>query len=64
MAFGLKVVRPDGSPVGVGRAFGRYFAKMLSAMVLWIGFIMVAFEPEKRGLHDMICDTRVVRTRT
>jgi len=34
------------------------------AMVLWIGFIMVAFDAEKRGLHDMICDTRVVRTRT
>jgi uncharacterized RDD family membrane protein YckC len=64
MAFGLKVVRPNGSPVGIGRAFGRYFAKMLSAMVLWIGFIMVAFDAEKRGLHDMICDTRVVRTRT
>jgi uncharacterized RDD family membrane protein YckC/ribosomal protein S27AE len=64
MAFGLKVVRPDGSAVGAGRAFGRYFAKMLSAIILWIGFIMVAFDSEKRGLHDMICDTRVVRTRT
>jgi len=64
MALGLKVVRPDGRPVGVGRAFGRYFAKMLSAIMLWIGFIMVAFDSDKRGLHDMICDTRVVRTRT
>lgn len=63
MALGLKVVRPDGRPVGVGRAFGRYFAKMLSAIMLWIGFIMVAFDSDKRGLHDMICDTRVVRTR-
>jgi uncharacterized RDD family membrane protein YckC len=64
MALGLKVVRPDGRLVGVGRAFGRYFAKMLSAIMLWIGFIMVAFDSDKRGLHDMICDTRVVRTRT
>ena len=64
MAFGLKVVRTDGTPVGVGRAFGRYFAKMLSAIILWIGFIIVAFDSQKRGLHDMICDTRVVRTRT
>jgi len=64
MAFGLRVVRLDGSPVGLGRAFGRYFAKMLSAIMLWIGFILVAFDSEKRGLHDMICDTRVVRART
>ena len=63
MALGLKVVRPDGRPVDLGRAFGRYFAKMLSAMILFIGYIMVAFDAEKRGLHDMICDTRVVRVR-
>lgn len=63
MALGLKVVRPNGGPVDLPRAFGRYFAKMLSAMILFIGYIMVAFDAEKRGLHDMICDTRVVRVR-
>ncbi|MGP8246278.1 MAG: RDD family protein [Bryobacteraceae bacterium] len=64
MALGLKVVRPNGGPVGVGRAFCRYPAKIVSSIPLLIGFIMVAFDSEKRGLHDMICDTRVVRTRT
>ena len=61
MALGLKVVRPDGGPVDLGRAVGRYFAKILSALILGIGYIMVAFDSEKRGLHDMICDTRVVK---
>jgi uncharacterized RDD family membrane protein YckC len=61
MALGLKVIRADGGPVGLGRAFGRYFAKFLSAMILCIGYLMVAFDSEKRGLHDMICDTRVVK---
>ena len=64
MVIGVKVVRPDGSKVGLGRAFGRYFAKILSAMILLIGFIMVGFDAEKRGLHDMICDTRVIKSRT
>jgi uncharacterized RDD family membrane protein YckC len=63
MALGLKVVRPDGSRVDLGRAFGRYFAKLLSMLILGIGYIMIAFDSEKRGLHDMICDTRVVRLR-
>ena len=27
MALGLKVVRQDGGPVGLGRAVGRYFGK-------------------------------------
>jgi len=64
MALGMKVVRPDGSRVDLGRAVGRYFAKMLSAVILCIGYLMVAFDDEKRGLHDMICDTRVVRQTT
>jgi uncharacterized RDD family membrane protein YckC len=63
MALGMKVVRPDGSRVDLGRAFGRYFAKILSMIILFIGYIMIAFDSEKRGLHDMICDTRVVRQR-
>jgi uncharacterized RDD family membrane protein YckC len=61
MVFSMKVVRPDGKPLGVGRAFGRYFAKMVSSLTLGIGYLMVAFDSEKRGLHDMICDTRVVK---
>jgi uncharacterized RDD family membrane protein YckC len=62
MALSLKVVRPDGSLLGLGRAFGRHFAKILSGLILGIGFIMAGFDSEKRGLHDMICDTRVVRS--
>lgn len=64
MALGLKVVRPNGAPVSVGRAAGRYFAKILSALILFIGYIMAAFDSEKRALHDMICDTRVIRSRS
>jgi uncharacterized RDD family membrane protein YckC len=63
MALGLKVVRPDGSPIGMGRSFGRHFAKILSYIILLIGYIMAGFDSEKRALHDLICDTRVVKTR-
>lgn len=63
MALGLKVVRPGGGPVDVGRAFGRSLARMLSGVILGIGYIMIGFDSEKRGLHDMICDTRVIKTR-
>lgn len=63
MALGLKVVRPDGSGIQVGRAIGRYFAKVLNYFTLFIGFIMAGVDTQKRGLHDMICDTRVIKTR-
>ncbi len=61
MATGLKVVAPDGRGISYGKALGRYFAEILSGLILGIGYLMVAFDAEKRSLHDRICDTRVVR---
>lgn len=59
--LGLYVLRPDGSRVGWGRALARYWAPMLSAVLLGVGFLMVAFRPDRRALHDLICGTVVVR---
>jgi len=61
MALQLKVVRPDGTPLSLGRAVGRYFAKIVSGIILAIGYIMAGFDPQKRALHDMMCDTRVIK---
>ncbi|HEY3758107.1 MAG TPA: RDD family protein [Opitutaceae bacterium] len=61
MALGLKVLRPNGDKLGVGRIIGREFAKALSAMIIFLGFIMAGWDKEKRALHDYICDTRVVK---
>lgn len=63
MAMGMKLLRADGSKLSVGRIVGRYFGLMLSGLILCIGFIMVGVDDEKRGLHDRLCDTRVVKTR-
>lgn len=61
MALGLRVVRADGGRVSYLRALGRHFGTLLSSLILCVGFIMAAFDDEKRTLHDRICDTRVVR---
>jgi len=61
MACGLKVVRPDGEKISYARACGRFFAEFVSSITLTIGYIMAAFDEEKRALHDRICDTRVVK---
>lgn len=61
MACGLKVVSSAGSPVSYAKGFGRYFAEMLSSIILCIGYIMAGFDSQKRALHDRICDTRVIR---
>jgi len=60
--LGLKVLRADGSRLTKGRIVGRYFAELVSGMILCIGYLMVAFDKEqRRALHDRMCDTRVVK---
>jgi uncharacterized RDD family membrane protein YckC len=60
MAVGLRVTMSNGEPLTVGRAIGRFFAEMLSGLVCYIGYIIAAFDDQKRALHDHLCNTRVV----
>ena len=60
MAVGIKVVRSDGEPISILRGIGRYFAWILSYIIVLIGLIMAGFTERKQALHDMICDTIVV----
>lgn len=63
MAMGLRVVTNDGQRLSFLNATGRYFAKIISAIILCIGFIMIGFTERKRGLHDMIASTLVIKVR-
>ncbi len=63
MALGLIVTDTDGRRISPMRALGRYVAKIPSAMILGIGFIMVGFTERKQGLHDYIASTLVVKGR-
>lgn len=60
-ALGLIVTDERGGRISYGRATGRYFAKILSGLILLIGYIMVAFTEKKQGLHDLIASTLVVK---
>ena len=62
MIFGMKVTDLNGNRISFERATGRHFAKWLSAMIFFIGFIMVAFSDRKQGLHDLLAGTLVRRT--
>jgi uncharacterized RDD family membrane protein YckC len=63
MVIGLVVTGPGGKRISFLRATGRYFAKFISTFILLIGFIMVAFTSRKQGLHDMMANTIVYKTR-
>ena len=58
--LGIRVTDLNGNRISFGRATGRYFGMILSGMICFIGFVMVAFTEKKQGLHDMLAGTLVV----
>jgi uncharacterized RDD family membrane protein YckC len=60
MLMKIKVVTPDGGRISYARATGRHFAKILSGIIIYIGYLMAFWDEEKRALHDRMCGTRVI----
>ena len=60
----LIVVDLNGKCLTWRRALGRYFAKILSALILLFGFFMIGWTARKQGLHDKVAGTLVVRKGT
>ncbi|MDZ4185101.1 MAG: RDD family protein [Desulfuromonadales bacterium] len=62
MALRIKVVRTDNTALTLGRAFYReIIGKFVSGIILGIGYLMIAFDAKKQGLHDRMAETYVVR---
>lgn len=60
LVLGLQIIRPNGDKVSFPRALVRFILYYFGFLILGIGWIIAAFDDEKRALHDRICDTRVV----
>lgn len=61
IALGLKVTDMNGNRLGFDRAFLRQISKIVSAMILMIGFIMAGLSAKKQALHDLIAGALVVK---
>ncbi len=60
MALGIKVTDLEGNKISFGKATGRYFGKIVSGMILYVGFIMAGFTEKKQALHDIMASCLVV----
>jgi uncharacterized RDD family membrane protein YckC len=63
MVLGLKVVDTNYQRISLGRATGRWAGKLISGMILAIGYIMAGFTERKQALHDMIAGTYVIHSK-
>ena len=59
--LGIIVVDEYGDRLTLKRATGRFFAEILSALLLCIGYMMVGWTKHKQGLHDKIAKTFVIK---
>jgi uncharacterized RDD family membrane protein YckC len=60
MVLGIVVTDAEGKRIPFGRAIGRNLGKIISTIILLIGYFMIAFTRKKQGAHDIMADCLVV----
>ncbi len=61
LATGLYVTNTSGERITFGQATGRFFGKMISGLILYIGYIIAAFNSKKQAVHDLMSDCLVLK---
>ena len=59
--MGLKIIDVYGDPPSAGRCVARCAGYLASVATLFLGFLWMGFDSEKRGLQDWIAGTYVIR---
>jgi uncharacterized RDD family membrane protein YckC len=61
--LGARVVDEQGAPIGYVRALGRYVSMLIAVLPFGLGLVLAALRSDRRGVHDLLAGTRVVRER-
>ena len=62
IAIGIKIVRTDGSSIGIGTTLLReIIGKIVSTIFIFLGYIWILFDGKRQGWHDKISSTYVVK---
>lgn len=61
IAVGIKIIRTDTASIGLGRSILRYIGYIISGLIFMIGYLWIAFDSRKQGIHDKIADTYVIK---
>jgi len=61
IALGIIVTDVNGEKLDFSKALIRNLGKIISGIILYIGYIMAGFTEKKQALHDMIANTLVVK---
>jgi uncharacterized RDD family membrane protein YckC len=59
-AMRIHVTNLEGGRISLAQGVGRYFARWVSALILFIGYFMMLWDNRKQTLHDKLANTLVV----
>lgn len=59
-SMGIIVLKDDNKPQSRKEAFRRAASAAVTAITLYIGFLMCYFRPDKKAMHDLMTKTKVV----
>ena len=60
MIANVKVIRIDGKPVDLRTSAIRFIGYLICGLTLGLGFLIIAFDKNKQGLHDKLAETYVI----
>ena len=60
MIMGLRIIGPDGYPPTVGKSFLRLIGYGVSMLALWMGYLWVLVDNDRRAWHDHMATTWVI----
>jgi uncharacterized RDD family membrane protein YckC len=58
--LGIRVARADGSRPGIAQALVRMVGYIFSLSLAGVGFVLIALDPRRQGLHDKLAETFVI----
>ncbi|PPA71023.1 RDD family protein [Jeotgalibacillus proteolyticus] len=58
--MGMIVTDEQYQPIKLGKSIGRYFSQILSYLIIFIGYLLIAVTKKKTDLHDMIAGTYII----
>ncbi|MGF9976620.1 RDD family protein [Viridibacillus arvi] len=61
--LGIEIVDANGDTISIIRSIIRNIARIFSGLLLCLGYIIAAFHPQKRALHDLVANTYVVNVK-
>ena len=60
-ALDIKITNENHGKIGFWRATGNFYLTIISALVFFIGFLMIVFTSRKQGFHNLISRTLCIR---